>query len=186
MKRQIAMKHKEKGRSMTPDEKLTFFEKFDFSKTGLLKRSTIDIDDPKIELYHDIAGMVQVLLMKLSEVADGAAKEVKAFKLLQDTIYKCYGWLQMKYQSIEWSDIDSDDPEFSIFFKMKKSIDDLGHSIDSFLETSRRHLGNGSKLEEYTDIEKQIKKMGELMQLYRRTKESLKKQVAFEESMKTR
>jgi hypothetical protein len=173
------------GHPMTPDEKIAFFEKFDFSKTGLLKRSAIEAGDPKIILYHDIAGMVQVLLMKLDEVADGAAKDIKEYNLLQDDIYKCYGWLQIKYQSIEWSKIDNDDPDFSIFFKMKKSIDDLGYSINSFLETSRLHVENKSDLEGYTSIKNQIKKMGELMQQYRRTKENLKKQVVFEDHGKT-
>jgi hypothetical protein len=61
---------------MTPEDKLALFEKYDFSKTELLRKASIDYDDPKIQLYHDIAGMVQVLSMNLAEIADGIVQDI--------------------------------------------------------------------------------------------------------------
>jgi len=170
---------------MVPEKKLALFEKYDFSKTRLLKKAAIDRDDPKIELYHDIAGIVQALVIELNAVADGTVQDVKVYGELQDKIYKCYGWLQLKYQGITWREMDGDDPELSVFFKMKKLIDDLGHSVNSFLDKSRISMGNRTGSQEYKNIEKQIKEIGKLMQKYRKTKEKLKEQVVFEASNKT-
>lgn len=62
---------KPKGKQMAPEEKLAIFEKYDFSKTGILRNTGIGNDDPKIQLYHDIAGMVQALMIVLGTRSRG-------------------------------------------------------------------------------------------------------------------
>jgi hypothetical protein len=162
---------------MTPEKKLAVFEKYDFSKTGLLRGAAIEYDDPKIRLYHDIAGMVQVLWNNLSTVAEGTVQDVKEYNMLQDEIYMCYGWLQLKYQGIAWDELDANDSDFSVFFRMKQSIDDLGYFISSFMDQSRIRLKSRMDSEKYKNIEKQIEEIGQLMQEYRKTKDKLKKKV---------
>ena len=73
---------------MTPERKLALFEKYDFSGTGLLKRSTINGDDSKSALYQDIGGIIQALVIKLAEISHGTIQEVKEYNILQDDIYK--------------------------------------------------------------------------------------------------
>ena len=163
---------------MTPEEKFELFEKYDFSKTGLLKRSTIDQENPKSELYHDIAGIIQALVIKLAEVSQESIQDIEAYDILQGEIYKCYGWLVLKYQGISWNELDAYDPDLSVFFKMKQSIDGLGHSINSFLDDSRPKLGGSADSKEYKNIAEQIQKIGKLMQQYRKTKERLRTQVS--------
>jgi hypothetical protein len=162
---------------LTPEEKYELFEKYDFSKTGLLKRSAIDQENPKSELYHDIAGIIQALVIKLAEISQETVQDIEAYDILQDEIYKCYGWLVLKYQGISWNELDAQDPDLSVFFKMKRSIDGLGHSINSFLDNSRTKLGGSADSKEYKYIEKQIQRIGRLMQQYRQTKEKLRTQV---------
>ena len=85
-----------------------------------------------------------------------------------------YGWLQIKYLGIDWQELGSGDRDFSIFFKTKRLIDDLGHSIDHFLETCRRNPGSTMDSDEnYMKIQGQIKEIGELMQEYLAVKEQL-------------
>jgi hypothetical protein len=162
---------------MMPEDKLALFEKYDFSKTELLRKASIDYDDPKIELYHDIAGMVQALGMKLASVADGTVQDIKEYNILQDEIYKCYGWLQLKYQGIDWNELDVGDSDLGVFFKMKQTIDDLGYSISSFMDQSRIGLGARFDSKKYENIEKLIQEIGGLMQEYRKIKDKLRKKV---------
>lgn len=159
---------------MTPEEKYELFEKYDFSKTGLLKRSNIDQENPKSELYHDIAGIIQALVIKLAGVSQEIVQDIESYNIIQDDIYKYYGWLVLKYQGISWNELDDNDPDLSVFFKMKRSIDGLGRSINSFLDNSRTKLGGSADSKEYKHIEEQIQKIGKLMQQYRKTKEKLR------------
>lgn len=163
---------------MSPEEKIELFEKYDFSRTGLLKRSTINQENPKSELYQDIAGIIQALVIKLAEVSQESVQDIEAYDILQDEIYKCYGWLVLKYQGISWNELDIHDPDLSVFFKMKRSIDYLGHSINSFLDDSRTKLGGSADSKEYKSIETHIQEIGKLMQQYRKTKERLKTQLS--------
>jgi len=162
---------------MTPEEKLALFEKYDFSKTGLLRRAAIEHDDPKSELYHDIAGIVQALAIVLGAVVDKTFQDVKDYNKLQDEIYKCYGWLHLKYQGIAWNTLAVGDPDLSVFFDMRQSINDLGKSINSILDKSRIKLKNRTNSETYKNIEKHIQELGRLMQQYKKTKEKLSEQV---------
>ena len=163
---------------MTPEEKLTLFEKYDFSKTGLLKRTALEDNDPQKKLYHDIGGIVQALAIVFAAVADGTAQDINEYNKLQDEIYKCYGWLNLKYQGIAWNELDAEDPDFSVFFRMKQSINDLGYSINSFLDQSRNRLGGRTDSREYENLQKQIQKIGKLMQQFRKAKEKLREQVS--------
>jgi hypothetical protein len=162
---------------MTPEDKLALFEKYDFSKTELLRKASIDYDDPKIQLYHDIAGMVQVLSMNLAEIADGIFQDIKGYNILQDGVYKCYGWLQIEYQGIDWNELNANDSDLRVFFKMKQSIDDLGYCIRSFMDQSRISLGERTDFEKYKNIEKLIQEIGELMQEYGKMKDELRNKV---------
>ena len=163
---------------MTPEEKLALFEKYDFSKTGLLKRTALKDNDPKKKLYHDIGGIVQALAIEFAAVADETVQDINEYNKLQDEIYKSYGWLNLKYQGITWNELDADDPDFSVFFRMKQSINDLGYSINSFLDQSRNSLGGKTDSKEYKNIQKQIQEIGKLMQQFRETKEKLREQVS--------
>jgi hypothetical protein len=158
---------------MTPEEKRSLFEKYDFSKTGLLRKAGMENDDPRIELYHDIAGMFQALVMALSAIAHGSVRGVKEYNILQDHIYKSYGWLYLKYQGIAWNEMDAGDPDLDVFFKMKQSIDDLGPSISTFLDKSRIRLGGDTDSDEYQNIEKQVREIKKRMQQYGRAMDQL-------------
>ena len=161
---------------MTPEKKRELFEKYDFSKTGLLRKAGIAHDDPKIELYHDIAGMVQALVISLSAIAHGQAQDVKEYTIHQNMVYKAYGWLHLKYQGIAWNELEADDPDLSLFFKMKQSIDDLGHRISIFLNKSQIRLKGNRNSEEYKNIEKQIQEIKNRMQQYGRIMDKLRAQ----------
>ena len=130
-------------------------------------------DDPRIELYHDIAGMFQALVMALSAIADGKVRDVKEYNILQDKIYKSYGWLCLKYQGIAWNELDANDPDLDVFFKMKQSIDDLGSSISSFLDKSRIRLRGDTDSDEYQNIEKKVREIKKQMQQYGRAMDQL-------------
>ena len=159
---------------MENSEKRDIFERYDFSKTAQLKKAGIKGGDPKKELYHDIAGIIQSLFISLSAITTGEVKDIKEYQNLQDSIYMDYGWLQIKYLGIEWQELDSGDRDFSIFFKTKRLIDDLGRSIDPFLETWRRYPDRTMDSDEsYKKIQEHIKEIGELMQEYLAAKERL-------------
>jgi hypothetical protein len=166
---------------MDPKKKLAIFEKYDFSKTAHLKRAGINREDSRSDLYHDIAGMLQSLLINVSAIANGEVNDVDRYSKLQVLVYKSYGWLQSEYQGIDWDELDADDPDFSVFFKMKRLIDDLGQTISAFLENSRRKLGrkvdadNADK--SYEKMQEQIEAMGDLMQGYLSVKENLRQQL---------
>ncbi len=151
---------------MDPKDKLAIFEKYDFSKTGLLEKAALDRNHPNIELYHDIAGMVQALSLKLAEVAGGVAETVGAYDALQNEVYTCYGWLQLRYHGVAWDELDPADPDFDALFKMKEAIDALGRNVNAFLDEVRPTMGGGADSEPYFAAQDQIQKIGILMQKY--------------------
>jgi ABC-type phosphate transport system substrate-binding protein len=121
--------------------------------------------------------MIQVLWNNLSTVAEGTIQDFKEYNMLQDEIYMCYGWLQLKYQGIDWNELDVGDSDLGVFFKMKQTIDDLGYSISSFMDQSRIGLGARFDSKKYENIEKLIQEIGGLMQEYRKIKDKLRKKV---------
>jgi hypothetical protein len=155
-------------------KKREIFEKYDFSKTAILKKAGIgDSKDPRIHLYHDIAGMVQALYLNLGELAKGMSEDIDDFNSLQNKIYRCYGWLQTKYLGIDWEALDPDDSDCRIFFKTKDIFNDLGKRIGYFLDKSRIFLSGKEDMDEYKHIEKDIDQIRHLMQEYRKVKKKL-------------
>lgn len=158
---------------MEAEMKVAVFEKYDFSRSGLIRRAGMEVKDSRTDLYHDIAGIVQTMLTGLSALAEGEGKDINRHQKLQDSMYKGYGWLQCRYRGIDWHELDSGDPDFQVFFKMKTSIDDLGRSLDHFLEKARREAGRKMDSAGFRDTEKQLQDMGDVLREFMETKERL-------------
>jgi hypothetical protein len=161
---------------MDTETKLALFDKYDFSKTGQLERAGISASDPRVKLYHDIAGMIQAIALKLSTVAETTWEDVEEYNRFQHEIYEYYGWLCLRYLGIDWRELDADDSDLAVFFRMKESIADLGHGIDVFLDKVRLSQGGGAESSEYKEVRQQIREIGDLMQEFKKTRERLREQ----------
>ncbi len=158
---------------MKPDKKISLLEKYDFSKTGLLKKAGIEAEDPRAELYHDIAAIVQAMLIDLLALARGKATDSNNHKKLQEDIYRGYGWLQCKYRGIDWEELDPNDKDLQVFFKMKQLIDHLGAKLDAFLEQARKASGHTIENGKFKAAKKQIQDIGDMFHEFAAVKKRL-------------
>ncbi|MGD9073847.1 MAG: hypothetical protein PVJ69_01425 [Desulfobacteraceae bacterium] len=165
---------------MNPEKKYQIFTKYDLSKLVNIERAEIHPETSEAQLCHGIAGVVQGLTLCVELIAKERVREVQKYKETQDEIYKFYGWLQSKYQGIDWDELHTDDPDLAIFFRMKELIDGLGRDINSFLEKSLKNLQGRIRSKEYERIETKISEIGRLMQKYRQTKARLRTQTDLE------
>ncbi|KPA12102.1 hypothetical protein MHK_007696 [Candidatus Magnetomorum sp. HK-1] len=163
---------------LEPQKKLKIFEKYDFSKAKLIEKAGIDEESPKTKLFHGITNVVQTIFMKIGIISDNVAENTKMQKNFENSVYQYYGWLQAKYQEINWDELEPHDLDLAIFYKMKGLIDDLGRAINQFLVKSRVEPEVSTDWIEYQTIEKKIMDIGKMTQQFRVVKERLKKQVA--------
>ena len=150
--------------------KMGLFERYDFSKTAILKRAGVDPQCPTRDLYHDIAGVVQALVFDCARLGDLEGQDIEACATLQDRIYRSYGWLQSQYFSIEWEELSPDDPDLRIFFQMKTALEDLGRVLHDLLESARKNLSRGERVGNHQSFRDVIDRIGTLMQAYHETK----------------
>jgi hypothetical protein len=158
-------------------EKLAIFEKYDFSKSALIQRAGIDYHSQKSNLYHGIANKIQIMITNIAIIASGKLENIQEYREIEDKVFKDYGWLQVKYQGIDWNELDYDDFDFAVFFEMKTLLDDLSRDIDTFLNKSRLEFKlNTMDSKEYREIKQKIEHSNQLMQKFKETKERLQKE----------
>lgn len=157
--------------------KMDIFERYDFSKTGILKRAGVDPQSPVRDLYHDIAGMVQALVFECDRLNDPENRDIDEWATIQDRIYKGYGWLQTQYLSIEWGALSFDDPELKVFFHMRKALEDLGRILYDFLGKSRKELAQGARSDNHQPLREIIERIGMLMHVYGETSERIQRRI---------
>jgi hypothetical protein len=165
---------------MDAEAKLAIFEKYDLSKSALIKKAKLDYESSQAKLYHGMATMLQSLVMCLEALLSGEVEDVQDHKNMQNEVYRSYGWLQSKYQGIDWNELDSDDLDFEVFFKMNELINELGHTIDAFLKESRKKSGQKIDSKHYSKLQHQIRVMRNLMLQYKEIKTKLEKQTECE------
>lgn len=163
---------------MDDRKKQQLFEKYDFSKAGILRRAGVDPQNPVKDLYHDIAGMVQSLVFECDRLGDSGSRDIGECEAIQDRIYKGYGWLLTQYLSIDWGALSSDDPDLKVFFDMKKALEDLGRVLYDFLEKARKELAQGTNSGNHQPFRDIIERIGTLMQAYQETREKIDIRVA--------
>jgi hypothetical protein len=165
---------------MNIEKKLEIFEKYDFSKSVLLKRAGLHYESHKSNLYHGIANKIQILVTDIGIITSGELEDMQTYKKVEDRVFKNYGWLQAKYQTIDWDELDQNDFDCAVFFKMKKVIDDLGRDIDRLLSKTRLEFKvNLLESREYKELKKKIEESSELMQQFKEIKERLQKENDF-------
>ncbi len=160
---------------MDDQKKRELFEKYDFSKTGILRRAGVDPQSPLRVLYHDIAGILQSLVFECERLDALEKRDVEEYETIQDRIYKGFGWLQTQYLSIDWEGLPSDDSDLQVFFNMKLALEDLGRALHDLLDIARRDLERNARsgnLAQFRDI---IKKTGKIMRAYQETWDKLEK-----------
>ncbi len=158
-------------------KKLKIFEKYDFSKSALLKRAGLGYESNKSNLYHGIANKIQILITNIAIIASGELEDIQRYKKVENRVFKNYGWLQSKYQTIDWDELDQEDLDCAVLFKMKELIDDLGREIDRFLSKTRLEFKlNLLKSDEYRELKQKIEESSELMQQFKEIQERLQKE----------
>jgi hypothetical protein len=161
---------------MDIEKKLEIFKKYDFSKSALLKRAGLGYESHKSNLYHGIANKVQILITNIAIIASVKLENIKKYKRIEDKVFKEYGWLQIKYQGIDWNELDRDDFDCVIFFEMKTLIDAIGRDIDKFLEKSRLEFKfNTMESDECKELKQKIQYSNDLMQKFKEIKDRIKK-----------
>ena len=163
---------------MDDRKKQQLFIKYDFSKSGILRQAGVDPRSPVRDLYHDIAGMVQSLVLECDRFNDSGRRDIGEYEAIQDRICKGYGWLLTQYQSIDWGSLSSDDPDLTVFFYMKKALEDLGRVLHDFLEKARKALAQGANPGDHQPFRDIIHRFGALVQNYRETREKIDKRIA--------
>ena len=163
---------------MDDQKKQQLFRKYDFSKTGILRRAGVDPQNPVRDLYHDIAGMVQSLVFECDRFGDSGSRDIGEYEVIQDRIYKGYGWLSTQYLSIDWGALSPDDPDLKVFFDMKKALEDLGRVLYEFLEKARKALAQGTLPDNHQPFRDIIERIGTLMQAYQEIRENIDNRVA--------
>jgi hypothetical protein len=162
---------------MNIEKKLEIFEKYDFSKSALLKRAGLNYESHKSNLYHGIANKIQILVINIGIIASVELEDIEKYKKVEDKVFKNYGCLQTKYQTIDWDELDQNDSDCVVLFKMKKMIDQLGRDIDRFLRKTRLEFKvNLLESREYKELKKKIEGSSELMQQFKEIKERLQKE----------
>ena len=159
---------------MDAKKKLALFEKYNFSKSAMLRRAGVDEESSKTARYHGFGAMVQAIIIQLGIIKDGECDDVDEFDKVKNEILEHYGWLQARYDDIDWDELDPEDPDLSLFFDMKEKIDRLGALIDTFLEESRKHLCKGVEPPVYTEIQELVEEIRDLTQAFRKAMERLK------------
>ncbi len=163
---------------MDAQRKKELFERYDFSKTAILKRAGVDPQSPVTDLYHDIAGMVQSLVFECDRFGDPEIRDIEMCATIQDRIYRNYGWLQSQYQTIQWEELSAHDSDLNVFFQMRAALKDLGRILCDLLEESRKALAQGKSAGDHPPFRDIIEKIGTLMQAYRETREKIERSLA--------
>ncbi|MCF8129093.1 MAG: hypothetical protein K9N10_11310 [Deltaproteobacteria bacterium] len=158
---------------MDDHKKRELFEKYDFSKTGILKRAGVGPQSPVKDLYHDIAGMVQSLIFECERLESPEIREVREYDTIQNRIYRDFGWLQTQYLSIDWDELSADDPDFQVFFRMKEALNRLGRTLYFFLHETRKALDHGKDSLDDAPLRDLIERIGQLMRVFQETRERI-------------
>ena len=161
---------------MDTKKKLALFEKYDFSKSAILRREGLDEESPEAERHHGFGAILQAIAIELGVIKDGECDDVDEFHEVQNRIWAHYQWLQSRYNEIDWDEMDHDDPDLSLFFEMKERIDRLGNLMDTFLRESREHLCKKQEPRAYKEIQDLMKDIRELLQGFKAAKKRLEKQ----------
>jgi len=154
-------------------KKRELFEKYDFSKTGILKRAGVGPQSPVKDLYHDIAGMVQSLVFECERLESRGTWDVREYDAIQNRIYRDFGWLQTQYLSIDWNELSADDPDFQVFFQMKEALNHLGRILYFFLHESRKALDESNDSRDDAPFREIIERIGNLMRTFQETRERI-------------
>jgi hypothetical protein len=156
-------------------KKRELFEKYDFSKTGILKRAGVDPQSPVRDLYHDIAGMVQSLVFECERLESAETRDIPEHAAIQNRIYKNFGWLQTQYLSIEWDELSAHDSDFRVFYRMKEALNHLGRVLYLFLHERRKALDDGADARHDASLREIIERIGHLMRAFQETRERIEK-----------
>jgi hypothetical protein len=155
--------------------KRNIFSKYDFSKFSLIKKAGVDRNSPESELFHGIATIVQIILTVTETMVEQKNPDISYYKKMEAKVLKNYGRLQLMYQGIDWNELDLKDPDFEVFFRMKRLIEQLGQNLNPLLMESKKELrihGNWTNYRKFVEL---IERIRETMQDFAEIRERLSK-----------
>jgi hypothetical protein len=142
---------------------------------AILRREKIDEESPEAESYHGFGAVLQAIVLQLGLVKNGECDDPDEFNKVRDKILSHYGWLRSRYKEIDWKELDPEDPDLSLFFKMKERIETLGSLIDTFLRESGERPCRETASDSYGEIQEVVNEIRDLTQKFRKAKEKLER-----------